>query len=124
MRVGESRGQAWGEYNTDRNMNYCGEGGVWKLGTGSREEKQSWGRRGTDPHGSYLTLGRARRLSRLDLRQSRALGIRKEVVEKCHLLLHFLNLLCMLVEDVFAHKLGALGEERMVLQLPDPIQEA
>lgn len=25
--VGESRSQAWGEYNTDRDMNYCGGGG-------------------------------------------------------------------------------------------------
>lgn len=25
--VGESRRQAWGEYNMDRNMNYCGGGG-------------------------------------------------------------------------------------------------
>lgn len=25
--VGESRGQAWGEYNTNRDMNYCGGGG-------------------------------------------------------------------------------------------------
>lgn len=65
-----------------------------------------------DPHGSYLTLGRARWLSWLDLGQSRALGISEKVVKKCHLLLHFLNLLCMLVEDMFAYKLRALGKER------------
>lgn len=65
-----------------------------------------------DPHGSYLTLGRARWLSWLDLGQSWALGISKKVVKKCHLLLHFLNLLCMLVEDMFAYKLRALGKER------------
>lgn len=66
-----------------------------------------------DPHGSYLTLGRARWLSRLDLRQSRALGIGEKVVKKCNLLLYFLNLLCMLVEDMFAYKLRALGKERL-----------
>ena len=26
MWVGKSRGQTWGEYNKDRNMNYCGGG--------------------------------------------------------------------------------------------------
>lgn len=66
VRVGESRGQAWGEY-----------------------------------------LGRARWLGWLDLRQSWALGISEKVVKKCHFLLHFLNLLCMLVEDMFAYKLRA-----------------
>lgn len=65
-----------------------------------------------DPHGSYLTLGRARWLSWLDLRQSWALGISEKVVKKCYLFLHFLNLLCMFVEDVFAYKLRALGKER------------
>lgn len=64
------------------------------------------------PHGSYLTLGRARGLSWLDLRQSWALGISEKVVKKCHLLLHFLNFLCMFVEDMFAYKLRALGRER------------
>lgn len=64
------------------------------------------------PHGSYLTLGRARWLSWLDLRQSWALGISEKVVKKCHLLLHFLNFLCMFVEDMFAYKLRALGGER------------
>lgn len=60
-------------------------------------------------HRSYLTLGRARWLSWLDLRQSWALGICEEVVEECHLLLHLLNLLSMLIEDMLAHKLRALG---------------
>lgn len=46
-----------------------------------------------DPHGSYLTLGRARRLSWLDLRQRWALSISEKVVKKCYLLLHFLNFL-------------------------------
>lgn len=67
---------------------------------------------GADPHGSYLTLGRARWLSRLDLGQSRALGISEKVVKKGHFLLYFLNLFCMLIEDMFTYKLGALGEER------------
>lgn len=128
MRVGESRSQAWGEYNTDRNMNYCGGGGdncflvIW-LENGRRlfrydtlKRTGSLNSQGTgdvaDPHGSYLTLGRARWLSWLDLGQSWALGIRKKVVKKRHLLLHFLNFLCMLVEDMFAHKLRALGERR------------
>lgn len=65
-----------------------------------------------DLHGSYLTLGRARWLGWLDLRQSWALGISEEVVKKRHLLFHFLNFLCMLVEDMFAHKLRTLGGER------------
>lgn len=66
------------------------------------------------PHGSYLTLGRARWLSWLNFRQSRAFSIREEVVKKCHLLLYFLNLLCMLVEDMFANKFRALGGEESV----------
>lgn len=65
-----------------------------------------------DSHGSYLTLGRARWLSWLDLRQSWALGISEKVVKKGHLLLHFLNFLCMLVKDMFPYKLRALGEKR------------
>lgn len=67
-----------------------------------------------DPHGSYLTLGRARWLSWFDLRQSWALGISEKVVKKCHLLFHFLNFLCMLIEDMFADKLRALGKEERV----------
>lgn len=35
--VGESRGQTWGEYNTDRDMNYCGGGGA-----GQWREMDSW----------------------------------------------------------------------------------
>jgi positive regulator of sigma E activity len=50
-------------------------------------------------------------LSWLDLRQSWALGISEKIVKKCHLLLYFLNLLCMFVEDMFAHKLRTLGGE-------------
>lgn len=65
-----------------------------------------------DPHGSYLTLGRARWLSWLDLRQSRTLSISEKVVKKCHFLLYFLNFLCMLVEDMFAYKLRALDAKR------------
>lgn len=85
---------------------------------------------GADPHGSYLTLGRAWWLSWLDLRQSRALGISEKVVKKGYLLLHFLNLFCMLIEDMFTYKLGALGEEKRGLGqteqcglpcCPDPI---
>ena len=35
-------------------------------------------------------------------------GVLQVAVEELHLLLHFLNLLAMLVEDVLAHKLGPL----------------
>lgn len=63
---------------------------------------ESWGQ----TWGEYL--GRARWLGWLDLRQSWALGISEEVVKKRHLLFHFLNFLCMLVEDMFAHKLRTL----------------
>lgn len=73
-------------------------------------------------HRSYLTLGRARWLSWLDLRQSWALGICEEVVEECHLLLHLLDLLSVLIEDMFAHKLRTLGgyEDSMLQSLPSP----
>lgn len=67
-----------------------------------------------DPHGSYLTLGRARWLSWLDLRQSWALSISEKVVKKCYLLLHFLNFLRMLIEDMFAYKLRSLDAEERV----------
>lgn len=77
-----------------------------------------------DPHGSYLTLGRTRWLSWLDLRQSWALSISEKVVKKCYLLLHFLNFLRMLIEDMFAYKLGSLdaGERvRLSKQFPNSL---
>lgn len=42
MWVGESRSQAWGEYNTDRNMNYCGGGGQLLFSDLAREWEETF----------------------------------------------------------------------------------
>lgn len=80
-------------------------------------QSNSWALTAVLAHSSLpappLTLSWGWGLVGLELGQCRPLGVHQEVVEKGHLLLHLLNLLSVLVEDVLAHKLGALwAEER------------
>ena len=47
----------------------------------------------------------------LQLRQRGSLGVHEEVVEEGHLLLHLLDLVPVLVQDVLTHKLWALDSK-------------